>query len=165
MAAFETTSLDIGVVNTVPAGAPATVVTTAINNSGTINGQKVKLAGAMEDIEYTVLSPGFQINGSTQATGSFTVTINFYAQDGTTLVGTYGPVTQQCSQTVNGQVVGTAFTHRVALPMAPSGTVTVNGFVIPEACDQAQAVIVVTGACGQLTAGWSLGGHRRNRAG
>lgn len=166
MASFEVNTLDVGVVNTIPSGAPAGVVTTAVNNSGTLTGTKRIIAGAMEDIEYHVVSPGFQINGTTQATGSFTVQINFYAQDGTTVLDQNTFPAQQCSQTVNGAVVGTAYTYRVALPMAPSGTVTdSNGATVPEGPHSWNAVITITGTCGQLTAGPALGGHRRNRAG
>jgi hypothetical protein len=149
MAIFETTSLDSGVVNTVPAGAPAQVVTTAANNSGTITGLQKKLAGAMEDIEYCVSSPPYQINGSTQATGTVTVTFNFYAADGVTSVGSESFSAQAGSATLNGQVVGTVVYYRVALPFGAF-------FITPS--------LVIAGAIGQLTAGWVLGGKRQNRA-
>ena len=179
MAIFETTSLDVGVVNTIPSvsasggSMPAAVVTTAANNSGTLTGQKVVIAGAAEDVEYTVVSPPTQINGSTTATGSYQVTFTFFAQDGTTSLGTVVGPSVNCSQTVNGATVGTVFTHRLAVPQAQSGTVTQTAtpnlsgatITVPQAPHSVQASIVITGVCGQLTAGWSLGGHRRNRAG
>lgn len=149
MAIFETTSLDAGVVNTVPAGAPATVVTTAANDTGTITGTKVTLAGAMEDIEYVVVSPPFKIDGTTQANGSYVLTMNYYQDDGSTLVDANAFPSQACSATVNGAVVGTEIPFRTALPYGAT---------------KAQPVIVITGNCGQLTAGWALGGKAKNRA-
>jgi hypothetical protein len=149
MALFDINALDAGVVNTVPAGAPATVVTTAANNTGTITGLQKKLAGAMEDIEYAVSSPPYQINGSTQASGSVAVTFTFYAADGSTSVGSETFASQSCSATINSQVVGTVVYYRVALPYGAF-------FITPS--------IAITGTCGQLTAGWVLGGKRQNRA-
>lgn len=168
---FDVNALDIGVVNTVPAGSPATVVTTAANNTGTINGAAKVIAGAMEDIEYKVVSPPTQVDGVTAATGSFTVKFTYFAQDGTTILDANTFPAQQCSQTVNGASVGTVYTYRTALPGAPSGTVTQSlglpptNVTVPEAPHSVQATIVITGVCGALTAGWTLGGHRRNRAG
>ena len=158
--------MDVGVVNTIPAGAPAGVVTTAVNNSGTLTGVKRVLSGAMEDMQYVVVSPPTQIDGSTAATGSFTVEFKFFAQDGTTILEDVTFPAQQCKQTINGASVGTVQYYRLALPAAPSGTVTdANGATVPTAPHSVQAIIVITGVCGALTAGWTLGGSRRNRAG
>lgn len=178
MSIWETSSLDVGVVNVLPASGvgggalPAAVVTTAANNSGTLTGQKVVIAGAMEDIEYCVASPPFQINGSTVTSGSYVVTFTFFAQDGTTVLETVTEPSTNCSQTVNGATVGNVTTYRLALPGAnTTGTVVQSlGFPatntnMPIAPHSVQASIVITGTCGQLTAGWTLGGHRRNRAG
>jgi hypothetical protein len=49
---------------------------------------------------------------------------------------------------------------QTATPNLSGATITV-----PPAAWYVQAVTVVTGTCGQLTLGWTLGGHRRNRAG
>jgi hypothetical protein len=150
MAIFDVNALDAGLVNTLPAGLPASVVTTAANSTGTITGTKVTIAGAMEDIEYVVVSPPFQINGSTVASGSYVLTMNYYQDDGTTLVDANAFPSQACSATVNGATVGTEVPYRTALPYGAT---------------KAQPVIVVTGNCGQITAGWALGGKAKNRAG
>lgn len=179
MAIFETTALDCGVVNSVPSkgvggvSMPATVVTTAANNSGTITGQLVGIAGAMEDMEYTIISPPYQIDGTTSASGSFVTTFTFYAQDGSTSLGTVVGPTVNCNATVNGATVGSVFTYRLAVPMAQTGSVTLTAtpnlsgatISVPKAPAYVRAVTVITSTCGALTAGWTMGGHRRNRAG
>ncbi len=151
MAIWETSSMDVGLVNTLPnvPVVPAGVVTTAVNNTGTLTGAMRVIAGAAEDIEYGVDSPPYQINGTTPATGSLVVTVNYYQDDGVTLVDSNTFPAQQCSATVNGALVGTLVPYRTALPFGAT---------------KAQVVIAITGVCGQLLAGYVLGGHRKNRA-
>lgn len=146
MGSFDVNALDSGVVNIVPVGAPATVVTTAANNT-TFNGAAKVFAGAMEDIEYEVSMPPLLVDAVTAATGTLTVT--FTVKDDLLFAGntvaTLGPFAAQGPGTTTAQAIKY---YRIALPQ---GGVSIR------------ATITITGAVGQITCGWVLGGKRINR--
>lgn len=146
MGAFDVNALDAGVVNIVPVGAPATVVTTVANNT-TFNGAWKDFGGAMEDIEYEVSMPPVLADGSTAATGTLTVTftVNDGALGAGSLVATLGPFPAQGPGTTTAQAIKY---YRIALPQGGRSIRT---------------TITITGAVGGLTAGWTLGGKRLNR--
>jgi hypothetical protein len=150
MAIFDVNALDVGVVNTVPAGSPAGVVTTAVNVTAATVPLIRTIAGAMEDIEYGIESPALQVDGVTATTGTLTPVITQYLDDGTTVVVTESWPAYAGFQTVNGAVVGVRKILR---------------FALAESATKFKVVITPSGNAGQITAGPTLGGSRKNRAG